>query len=101
LTEVAENISWNPANKGQKLDLVWKIENKLAKLSGPLPNVLPLIHFMPIRLSVCPTQSVRLECWIKSNQGRLRDWLLWDKVNTLSNVNPQYYFFKIRQTDSL
>ncbi len=33
LTEVAEKACWDPANRGQKLGLVWKLERKLAKLS--------------------------------------------------------------------
>jgi hypothetical protein len=33
LTEVAEKACWDPANRGQKLGLVWKLERKSAKFS--------------------------------------------------------------------
>jgi hypothetical protein len=44
---VAEKASLDPANRRQKLELVWKIERKLAKLSmNTLLTLLPIISFM-------------------------------------------------------
>jgi len=56
LTDVAEKASWDPANSGQKLTLVWENRKKLSKINDDY-----LYLLFSLLLFYVPTPVVALE----------------------------------------
>jgi hypothetical protein len=85
---VAENVCWDPANKGQKLGLVWKIE-KISQIIRTFAYCSPSYLFYAYKIVSLSHPISQVRILDQSQLGKAPGLVaMGQSLYTLSNVVP-------------